>query len=99
MTFVGQSLKGPAGSVPFLKLSKAAVDIGPGGARKRPAAGRAQGIALYHGKGRVVVLGEAAMLSAQVVGPQGRSFGMNRPNIDNRQLALNVMRWLAGSLK
>jgi hypothetical protein len=98
MTFVGQSLKGPAGSVPFLKLSRAAQDIGPGGRGRRPAAGRAQGIAFSHGKGRVVMLGEAAMLSAQVEGPQRRSFGMNRPDIDNRQLALNVMRWLAGSL-
>ena len=99
MTFVGQSLKGPASSVAFLKLSSAALDIGPGSAGKRRAAGRAQGIALHHGKGRVVVLGEAAMLSAQVVGPQGRTFGMNRADIDNRQLALNVMRWLAGSLE
>jgi hypothetical protein len=99
MTFVGQSLKGPAGSVPFLRLSRAAQDVDPEGSARRPAAGRAQGIALRYGKGRVVILGEAAMLSAQVVGPQRRSFGMNRPDIDNRQLALNLMRWLAGNLK
>jgi hypothetical protein len=99
MTFVGQSLKGPAGSVPFLRLSRAAQDVDPEGSARRPAGGRAQGIALRHGKGRVVILGEAAMLSAQVLGPQRRSFGMNRPDIDNRQLALNLMRWLAGTLK
>jgi len=26
-------------------------------------------------------------------------FGMNRPGIDNRQLALNIMHWLSGMLK
>jgi len=63
------------------------------------AAGRAQGIAFNFGKGRAVVLGEAAMLSAQMTGPGGRKFGMNRPGIDNRQLALNIMHWLSGLLK
>ncbi len=63
------------------------------------AAGRAQGVALKFGKGRVIVLGEAGMLSAQVVGQERRPFGMNRPGIDNRQLALNIMHWLSGLLK
>lgn len=60
------------------------------------AAGRAQALAFRFGRGRVVVLGEAAMLSAQRV--SGRAFGMNRPGIDNRQFALNVMHWLSGLL-
>lgn len=58
-----------------------------------PAAGRSQGMALTFGKGRVVVLGEAAMLTAQV--SRGERFGMQVPGIDNRQLALNVMHWLS----
>lgn len=57
------------------------------------AAGRAQGIALSHGKGRVVVLGEAAMLTAQVAGEE--RFGMQLPGLDNKQLALNIMHWLS----
>jgi hypothetical protein len=60
------------------------------------AAGRAQGVALKLGKGRVVVLAEAAMLSAQLAGPQKTKFGMNRSGIDNRRFALNVMHWLTG---
>jgi len=62
------------------------------------AAGRAQGIALEHGRGRVVMLGEAAMISAQLnTRPDGAvvQMGMNRAGIDNRQLALNVMHWLS----
>lgn len=133
LSFTGQSLKGPEGSVAFLKLADTAFDrqpnpnatpvtldrlpngdpLPPGvriqGRAPGPsvsAAGRAQGIALSLGKGRVVVLGEAAMLSAQVVqGPAAQlmgqkeiQMGMNRKGIDNRQLALNVMHWLSGML-
>src|ERR1700738_476504 len=129
MTFTGQSLKGPAGSVAFLKLADTAMDVPapsqadiqaaierarqggqsqvplPGGMNLPPgaiavrvqpsqagisAAGRAQGLVFGFGKGRVVVLGEAAMLSAQMAGPGGMKFGMNRSGIDNRQLALNI---------
>jgi hypothetical protein len=46
-----------------------------------------------------VFLGEAAMLSAQLAGPNQMKFGMNRPGIDNRQLALNIVHWLSGVLK
>ncbi len=60
-----------------------------------PAAGRAQGIALRFGRGRVVVLGEAAMLSAQRMAG-GAPIGMNRAGLDNRQFALNLMHWLSG---
>jgi hypothetical protein len=65
-----------------------------------PARGRALGLALVVGQGRVVVLGEAAMLSAQVVrSPAGETLGimgMNVPGIGNRQFTLNVVRWLTG---
>lgn len=99
MTFTGQSLKGPAGSDAFLKLAGTAVEsIVPSG-KTDSAAGRAQGIAFRLGKGRVVVLGEAAMLSAQLTGSDNKPFGMNVPEIDNKQLALNIMHWLSGILK
>jgi hypothetical protein len=95
-TFTGQSLKGPAGSVALLKLADTAADEGDDG-KSTSAAGRAQGVALAFGKGRVVVLGEAAMLSAQLAGTD--RFGMNVPGLDNRQLALNLMHWLSGLLE
>lgn len=74
-----------------------AVRIEPG--KKSSAAGRAQGIALAFGKGRVVILGEAAMLSAQLAAIDKSPFGMNRAGTDNKQLALNIMHWLSGLLK
>jgi hypothetical protein len=100
IAFTGQSLKGPADSFAFMKLADTAQDLMPG-ADSKPvsAAGRAQGIAMKFGKGRAVFLGEAAMLSAQLAGPNKAKFGMNRPGIDNRQLALNIMHWLSGVLK
>ena len=99
-SFTGQSLKGPADSVAILKLSDTAKDSpnrDPDAAVS--AAGRAQALAFKFGKGRVVVQGEAAMLSAQIAGPNNFKMGMNVPGNDNKQYALNVMHWLSGLLK
>ncbi|HEX8903493.1 MAG TPA: hypothetical protein VF771_01485 [Longimicrobiaceae bacterium] len=71
-------------------------EMGP--QRMTSAAGRAQGVALAFGAGRVVVLGEAGMLSAQVSEIPGRApmkMGMNVPGSDDQQFALNVMHWLS----
>jgi hypothetical protein len=97
-TFTGTSLKGPEGSTAILKLADTAVDLGRGEGQSASAAGRAQGIAFALGKGRVVVMGEAAELSAQLIGFD-RKMGMNVPGIDNRQMALNIMHWLSGLLE
>jgi hypothetical protein len=96
-TFTGQSLKGPPGSAALLKLADTAVDRVNG--NEISAAGRVQGLAFEFGKGRVVVLGEAAMLSAQVAGNGDFKMGMNFGGIDNKQLALNIMHWLSGLLE
>jgi len=58
------------------------------------ASGRAQALALLFGKGRAVVFGKAAMLTAQ-----NQNFGMNYSGTGNRQFSLNVMHWLTGLLK
>ncbi len=110
-TFTGQSLTPPEGASVLMPLADSAIDRIPKSSKSetkggtttttfetddRSAAGHCQGVALGHGKGRVVVLAEAAMLSAQE--QDGHKFGMNVPGNDNRQFALNVMRWLAGAL-
>ena len=106
-TFTGQSLSGPPGAVQLLTLSGKAEDLlvslGQAGGRvppekRKPAGGRAQGLAFEHGRGRVVILGEAAMMTAQVAGPNRFPMGMNAPGSDDRQFALNVLRWLARAL-
>lgn len=62
----------------------------------RPVTGTAQLVSLEVGAGRVVVSGEAAMLTAQVSGD--RKFGMNVPGADNRQFVLNILHWLSREL-
>jgi hypothetical protein len=54
-------------------------------------------VAIEFGKGRIVVLGEAGMLTAQVVRFLFftiEKFGFSRPGNDKRQFALNIMHWL-----
>jgi hypothetical protein len=100
VSFTGQSLKGPEDSVAVLKLADTAKDTPNREADTSvSAAGRAQALAFKHGKGRVVIQGEAAMLSAQIAGANKRPMGMNVPGNDNKQYALNVMHWLSGLLK
>ena len=96
--FTGQSLRGPQGSAAFLRLADTAIDVDTKTKKEISAAGRAQGIAMRFGKGRVVILGEAAMITAQTDGGGKVKFGMNRPGNDNKQLALNIMHWLSGLL-
>jgi hypothetical protein len=44
-------------------------------------------------------MAEAAMMTAQLAGPGGQSkFGMNAPGSDDRQFAINVLRWLGRRL-
>ncbi len=99
-SFTGQSLKGPEGSTAILVLSDNAIDrLNFASQESVHAGGRAQAVALKFGKGRVLVQGEAAMLSAQVSGPDKRAMGMNVPGNDDRQYVLNVMHWLSGVLR
>jgi hypothetical protein len=71
-----------------------------------PAMGRFQGLAFSFGRGRVVVLADGAMLSAQFLfGAEARHrgkdrlrIGLNRTDLDNERFALNVVRWLGRAL-
>jgi hypothetical protein len=97
MTFTGQSLDTPPEATPLLILPDSAIEyIRSGDSLAQVKAGKTQGLAMEYGKGRVVVLGEAAMLTAQV--SNNKPFGMNLPDNDNRQLALNILHWLSRKL-
>lgn len=114
--FTGQSLIAPEGASVLMRLGPQAWEAATPqdaqavaqaihtGRSDNPAihsaAGRAQGLAFTHGEGRVVVLGEAGMLSAQLVRfPDGREmrFGMNVAE-GNPQFGLNILHWLTGLL-
>jgi hypothetical protein len=105
MTFTGQSLSIPSEGQSLLRLSDSAIDLDD---RLRStedfragqgvsAAQRAQGVAIPFGQGRVVMLGEAAMMSAQLIQSSEETLpiGMDYPGIDNRQFVLNTMHWLS----
>ncbi|MGH8016554.1 MAG: DUF4350 domain-containing protein, partial [Candidatus Zixiibacteriota bacterium] len=102
MTFTGQSLFGPVGATILLRLPDNAIEYVPdanmpeGGELVPSEAGNAQGLAFSFGQGRVVILGEAAMLTAQV--SEGKPFGMDFQGNDNKQFALNVLHWLSHRL-
>lgn len=112
-TFAGRSIVGPPGSSILLQLSESSVDfmtIDADNIRSRVPVKtkglRSHGIAFTFGKGKVVVISEAATLTAQLFsGEPYRTIdefgkiGMNTPGSDNKQFALNIMRWLTGYLK
>jgi len=99
--FTGQSMDSKTGT-PLLKLSDSAQDYetreqAKKGIEGKSAAGRAQAVAVEFEKGRIVVLGEAGMLTAQAVRFLFftiKKFGFNLPGNDNRQFVLNIMHWL-----
>ena len=100
LSFTGQSLKGPEESSSILKLADTAQDSANHEQKALvSAAGRGQALAFKVGRGRVVVHGEAAMLSAQIAGQEKFKMGMNYDGFDNKQYALNLMHWLSGLLK
>ena len=104
-TITGGSMEGPPGSVSLLRLSPTAVDWIPSSTPGAPsnttpqaqardfnpcpscdqvsAAGRSQGIAFVFGRGRVVIIGE-----------MGALVDYSAPGMQNRQFALNIVRWL-----
>jgi hypothetical protein len=108
ITFTGQSIKCKDSScISFLILSDAAYDMTPNTKvtkdgddtrvevtydNPQSARGRSQGVALKLGKGKIVCLGEAAMLTAQK-NRDNHKVGMNY-NSENKKLALNIMHWL-----
>jgi len=101
-SFTGQSLSVPPGGTALLVLPSDALEVSSAddiralaeGHRvpARSAAGRARAVALPFGKGRVVVAGEAAMFTEQIVPGIGR-VGLTAE--DDQQFALNVLHWLS----
>ncbi|MDE1467076.1 DUF4350 domain-containing protein [Aurantiacibacter sp. D1-12] len=102
-SFLGQSLTVPEGASPLLLLPDDAVEVPDRPSIAAYASGemdgshvgdRVQALAMPWGEGRIVVSGEAAMLTSQLAG--GRSIGVT--SADNEAYVLNVLDWLAGRI-
>ena len=61
-----------------------------------PATDLYQAAVIERAKGRVVLIGEASLFSAQLVGKDKNPVGLNFPNDgQNLQFVLNVFHWLS----
>jgi hypothetical protein len=89
-TYTGESLIGPMGSDALLLLPSTATDLDwlpeTRQFRNRSAAGRLQAVAFTYGKGRVVMLGEAAITRPEFLSVENRG---------NWKFVLNILRWLS----
>ena len=112
VAFTGQSLGIPSGATALMRLAPSAFEVDsylpgmaiPASTKGRSDVGRAQGVALSLDRGRVIVVGEAALFSAQVLkferpGEPDLRFGMNAPGNDDKQFVLNILHWLSGNLR
>ncbi len=100
-SFIGSAFEAPAAD-PLLTLSsdfvlmrvplrRAAADE-----PRTSAAGLLQGAARRFGRGRVVVMGEAAMFSSQLEGPEKVLMGFGAPGAEqNQRFTLNLMHWMS----
>ncbi len=106
-TFTGQAFKIPDDAIPILVFSENFVNKLPDTAWvfhentvQYDVNGWSQVAYKNHGKGKVVAIGEAAMFSAQLAGPNKVKMGMNNEMAqENYQLLLNVIHWLDGKLE
>jgi hypothetical protein len=99
-SFSGSVFRAPKNAIPFMVFDSSHEILMPEIAwqfskktKHESAEGWLQGACLEYGQGKVLLLGEAAMITAQLAGD--RKAGMNNPEApENGQLALNIFRWL-----
>ncbi len=97
VTFGGQALAPPAGAATLLTLSPSATEVAHRGDPATSGAsvgGLAQALAFERGRGRVVVLGEVALLTMTEVG-DGQPIGLSWAGTNNERFVRYVMRWLS----
>lgn len=106
VTFTGQAFRAPA-LQPVLRLPDGVSLFLPERAGELTSAtpridasALLQGATGRYGGGRLAVFGEAAMFTAQLLGPGREPLGMNHPTAtQNKQFVLNVAHWLVGELR
>lgn len=87
------------GSMAQTELSSNLPDVAQSENPRFEIAGWLHGATRRLGEGRLVILGEAAMCTAQRSGPDQRPMGMNHPKAaQNPQFCVNVVHWLSGLL-
>lgn len=101
VTFTGQALEAPGHATRLLVFSRTAYESSQretNPTERKGVGGLAQALAFEHGRGRVVILGDAAVLTSQVTTAVGETLrmGLQSPNSDNERFARHIMLWLSG---
>ncbi|MEP7116316.1 MAG: hypothetical protein ABI880_01965 [Acidobacteriota bacterium] len=97
VTFGGQALVPPPGAAILLLLSPSATDVahkGDPAANGESVHGLGQAVAFERGRGRVVVIGDVALLTMSEVG-DGQPVGLSWAGTNNERFVRYVMRWLS----
>lgn len=97
VTFGGQALTVPQGAAALLVFSPSAVEVARKGDPATSGAsvgGLAQAVAFERGRGRVVVLGDVALLTMSEVG-DGQPVGLSWAGTNNERFVRHIMRWLS----
>lgn len=97
VTFGGQALEPPAEGAVLLRLSASATEVARAGdptTTGQPVPGLAHAVAIERGRGRVVVLGDTHVLTADAVAG-GPPTGLAWPGTNNERFVRYVMRWLS----
>ena len=97
VTFGGQALVPPPGAATLLTLSPSATDVphkGDPAANGESVSGLAQAVAFERGRGRVVVIGDVALLMMSEVG-DGQPTGLPWAGTNNERFVRYIMRWLS----
>lgn len=101
-TFTGSAFRAPPTALPIMRLDEGWTLLYPTEAgrfdaetsRRTATRDDLRGAALTYGKGRVVVVSEAALFTNQLV--QGKPYGFGRPSAgQDKQLLLNIVEWLS----
>ena len=103
----GQAFEIPDDAIPILKFNNSSLMLMPDTAWKFhqktplvPIKGFMQGAYKEVGNGRIVVMGEASMFTAQINTKLDVKMGMNRKDApDNSKLLLNIIHWLDGLIE
>lgn len=97
VTFRGQALAPPPGAAVLLRLGPSASEVAHAGdppTTGQPVGGLAQAIAFERGRGRVVVIGDTHLLTADAVAGRPPT-GLGWAGTNNERFVRYVMRWLS----
>jgi hypothetical protein len=97
VAFSGQALEAPPDGAVLLRLSPSAAEVERAGTpptEGQPVGGLAMAVAIERGRGRVVVVGDTDLLTAEAQ-PAGPPKGLAWPGTNNERFVRYVMRWLS----